>query len=163
MTNLNQSDHYYGAALVYLFREHIKPALINIGESRQEYEFTTNNRNDFVLFLMYRVERSNLKDNYYSWNLGDIRSDLNDLAKKTGNGKRPILGVVCLRKKRQKDEVDLKKTELAFLFPEDIEKIKEKSSITITRMKREKEFRVLLGGKRDNSLKVDYTPDFSKI
>jgi hypothetical protein len=157
MAQVKLLDSYYGMALSWLFRNKIQPALISAGEQKQIYEFTTNNsKKDFVLYLMYRKQSRNLKDEYSSWAFGDIRDNISELEDYAGQGKNPVLALICVKD-------DLKDSEIGFLFQKDLEKIKGKSSVTLSRKKKEKYFRIRMGGKREDSLTIKCDPDFEKI
>jgi len=157
MAQVKLLDSYYGMALSWLFRNKIEPALISAGEQKQIYQFTTNtSKKDFVLYLMYRTQKPNVKDDYSSWSFGDIRENITELENYSGAGKNPVLALICVKD-------DLKDSEIGFLFQKDLQKIKEKSSVTLSRRKGEKYFRLWMGGKRDDSLPIKCDPDFEKI
>lgn len=157
MAQVKLLDSYYGMALSWLFRNKIQPVLISAGEQKQIYEFTTNtSRKDFILYLMYRKQRENIKDDYASWHFGDIRENIAELEKHAAQGKNPVLALICVKK-------DLKDSEIGFLFQKDLQKIKDRTSVTLSRKKREKSFRIQMGGKRDDAVSVKCDPDFDKV
>ena len=49
MSRLRECDFYYGAVLAALFNHQICPTLVDGGEKRQIYNFTTDHK-DFTLF-----------------------------------------------------------------------------------------------------------------
>lgn len=155
MAIVKKSDCFYGGALSWLFSNKIHPALIYMGDHRQEYEFTTNEK-PFVLFMMYRMENSTERKNYSSWAFGDIRQDVADLEKYRDQGKNPVLALICIKR-------DLQRSEIAFLFHKDILQIKDKKSISISRKKNEKQFRIPIDRDRENSWKINCDPDFSTV
>lgn len=60
-----EADFYYGAVLSLLFNNGIDPALVESSNSRQIYDFTTDNV-DFRLFIKYRTRgRLGKKDNVF--------------------------------------------------------------------------------------------------
>jgi len=61
-----EADFYYGAVLSLLFNNGIDPALVESSNSRQIYDFTTDNV-DFRLFIKYRTRgRLGKKDMFFA-------------------------------------------------------------------------------------------------
>lgn len=148
MSKLKVADFYYGAILSLLFNNKVTPALVESGEDRQVYDFTTNHI-DFRLFVKYRAERTSLKsEEYYSWTF-TLLNDYKEITGYINDGYNVLLALVC-------GNSDLKDSELAILQADDIAKILslEKKSITISRKKRERSFRIAVGGGRDNSIVI---------
>lgn len=107
MAKLKVADFYYGAVLSMLFNNHVTPALIESGEDRQIYDFTTNHR-DFRLFVKYRTENTSLEnENYYSWTF-NISQDYSEMQAYINEGKNLLLALVC-------GKSDLGESELAII------------------------------------------------
>jgi hypothetical protein len=154
MAQVKLLDCYFGMALSWLFRNKIKPVLISSGEQKQIYEFTTNtSQKDFILYLIYRTQKDNKKDDYSSWSFGDIRENITELMGYGNDNKHLVLALICVKKK-------IKDSEIAFLFDEDIESIRNKTSITLSRKTGEKYFRLFMGESRDKSRQIKCDPDF---
>lgn len=148
MSTIKISDFYYGAVLSMLFSHNIKPALIETGTDRQVYDFTTNN-SEFKLFVKYRAKKQVTKsDNYNSW-VFSIKDDIDELNEYIHNGYKLILALVC-------GSEDLKESQLAILDGYDLTRLMMlgKTSITISRKKGEKFFRISNGGKRENAIQI---------
>lgn len=112
MSKIKVADFYYGAVLSMLFSHNIKPALIENGNDRQVYGFTTN-KTKFTLFVKYRSEKvETKKDGYNSWNF-NFKNDMAKLSKYLDEGKNLILALVC-------GSDDLGESELAILDSNDI-------------------------------------------
>lgn len=148
MSKIKVADFYYGAVLSMLFNSHIKPALVEGDDDRQVYDFTTNDA-EFRLFIKYRSEKqSTITDDYNSW-----------VFSLTENDKREILGyidstnlvvaLVC-------GVVGLGESEIAVLNKDEIKQIidLQKTSISISRRKNERAFRISIGGGRDNAIQI---------
>lgn len=148
MSKFKVADFYYGAILSLLFNNNVTPALIESGEDRQVYDFTTNHM-DFRLFVKYRANRTVLKQiDYYSWTFS-LLNDYEEIIRYMNEGYNVLLALVC-------GNNALKDSELAILQTEDIAKILSmgKRNITISRKKGEKAYRIAIGGGRDNSISV---------
>jgi len=50
MSEIKMCDYYYGAVLSNLFNHNVAPALIENGDKRRVFSFTTNNT-EFTLFV----------------------------------------------------------------------------------------------------------------
>ncbi|WP_294411277.1 hypothetical protein [uncultured Ruminococcus sp.] len=148
MSKIKVADFYYGSVLSMLFSHNIKPALIENGKERQIYHFTTNN-SQFTLFVKYRSEKNETKKaEYSSWNFS-LQNDLQDLSKYLDENINLILALVCGSK-------DLGESELAILNSDEIARLffLNKKSITISRKKNEKAFRIPLDGCRDGAITI---------
>ena len=148
MSKIKVADFYYGAVLSMLFSHNIKPALIENGSDRQVYDFTTN-KAKFTLFVKYRSEKvETKKDGYSSWNF-NLKNDIVELSKYLDDGKNLILALVC-------GSEDLRESELAILDSNDISWLmfNNKSTITISRKKGEKAFRIANGGSREGAYPI---------
>ena len=147
MAKLKEADFYYGAVLSTLLNNKISPMIVEGGEDRQVYDFTTDNI-DFRLFVKYRSNpiKTKAKD-YLSWQFVFSQQDISELSAYLQTGKTLSLGLVCgydpLRKSRY---AVLHSDELQTLFS------MAKKSITIGIKKGEKAFRISIGGGRDNSI-----------
>lgn len=148
MSKLKTADFYYGAVLSTLFNNHINPALIEGGDDRQVYDFTTN-KGDFRMFVKYRAENKRTKRvDYFSWDFNLI-NDIDEIKGYIAEGKNLVLFLVCGMK-------DLKDSELAILDKGDLIELFElgKNTITISRKKGEKFYRIAVGGGRTNSKQI---------
>lgn len=148
MAKLKAADFYYGAVLSLLFNNHIKPALIEGGESRQIYDFTTNNT-EFRLFTKYRADKNaTKKENYNSWTFTFTDSDKDEIAQYINENHNLIIGMVCGSK-------NLSQSEIIFIDKDEILRLLEtKSSLNISRMKGEHAFRISTGGGRAKAYQV---------
>jgi hypothetical protein len=145
MSKIKVADFYYGAVLSMLFSHNIKPALIENGNDRQVYDFTTN-KTKFTLFVKYRSEKvATKKKDYNSWSFF-IANDLDEMNKYLDNEKNPILALVC-------GSDNLNESELAILDGNDIGVLNyyNKKTISISRKKGEKQFRIAIDGSRENA------------
>ena len=143
------ADYYYGAVLSSLFNAGIRPALIEGGESRRVYEFTTD-QGDFRLFVKYRSNPLNkTKVDYTSWQFVFSDDEVKELRKYIDDKKHLSVALVCGCQ-------GMGSSELAVLHKEEVQKILDagKNSITVSRRKGEKAFRVFVGGGRSDALQV---------
>lgn len=150
MAEIKVADFYYGSAISVLLNKGINPALIEGGEDRQIYDITTNH-GDARLFVKYRTEKQEVKTpNYNSWMFNLTSSDIIELKHFLQNDLTVILALVC-------GSSDLADSELAFLSNSEVEQILSlgKGSISISRKKGEKKYRIPIGGGRDKSIKVN--------
>ena len=132
-----------------LFNKHLNPALVESDKNRQIYDLTTNS-GDCRLYIKYRADKQQTKTkDYNSWQFVFTSSEINELENYL-HGKLTIsMILVC--------GVDgLAESEIAILDSQQISKIfsLDKTSITISRRKKEKSYRVSVGGGRDCSLQV---------
>lgn len=143
------ADFYYGAVLSLLFNNGIDPALVESNSSRQIYDFTTDNI-DFRLFIKYRAKgRLGKGGDYRSWQFKFSEEDLAEIFKYLDEGYNLSLALVCGEKR-------LSESEYAVLNSEEIKQCfeNEKTSITISRAKGEKAFRIPVGGRRNKSIRI---------
>lgn len=154
MPKVRTADFYYGAVLSMLFNNKsngsIAPALVEGDNDRQIYDFTTDNT-EFKLFVKYRTDKQDTKtDEYSSWEFSLTNKDkseiLNFINGKTCN---IVIALMCGTK-------NLNESEIALIGKDQIKKIinSNKTSITISRKKNEKEFRISMGGGRDKSMQI---------
>ena len=149
MSKLKEADFYYGAVLSTLLNNKITPVLIESGNDRQIYDFTTDSK-DFRLIVKYRsYEIKTKKKDYCSWQF-NLSDDIADLKQGMKSDKKLSLGLVC-------GKIKLNKSEYAVLHKDEIKEILDsgKESITISRKKGEKAFRISMGGGRQKSMKIE--------
>jgi hypothetical protein len=149
MAKLLESDFYYGAILSTLLNNGICPMLIEGGTDRQVYDFTTNEK-DFRMFAKYRSAPIPTKtEGYYSWQFVFSDNDIFEIREYLDSGREFELGLVC-------GSDSLNKSQYVVLKRDITEKLIEqgKKSITISRKKGERAFRISVGGGRENSIKV---------
>lgn len=149
MAKLKEADFYYGAMLSTLFNNGICPMLIEGGNDRQVYEFTTN-KEDFRLFVKYRsLPIATKREDYLSWQFVFSDDDLRELIQYLGDKKHLSLGLICGKEQ-------LNSREFAVLHKEEIQQIINagKNSLTISRKSGERAFRISMGGGRNNALQI---------
>ncbi|KKQ05059.1 MAG: hypothetical protein US15_C0036G0006 [Candidatus Moranbacteria bacterium GW2011_GWF1_36_4] len=149
MSKLKVTDFYYGAVLSTLFNNHFKPALVEGGDDRQVYDLTTDN-NAFRLFIKYCGEKKNTKtEDYNSWTFGLNDSDKKEILSYIANGYNLMVALLC-------GVEGLAESEIAVLSKEKIQQIieLEKTSITISRKKSERAFRISIGNGRENAIQI---------
>lgn len=149
MSKLKVADFYYGAVLSMLFNHHVNPALVEGDDDRQVYDFTTNNI-EFRLFIKYRTDKQKTKtDDYNSWEFSLTESDKTEILDYIGKGYNLIVALVC-------GVENLSESEIAALDKDQIKQIIAfgKTSITISRKKNERAFRISIGGGRNNSIQI---------
>ncbi|MPM28469.1 hypothetical protein SDC9_74995 [bioreactor metagenome] len=152
MSKLKEADFYYGAVLSTLINNGICPMLIEGGNDRQVYEFTTD-QGDFRLFLKYRSCASETKrDEYLSWQFTFSTSDIQEIIEYLKQEKSLSLGLIC-------GSEDTGESEYAVLQKDDIQQVfdAQKRSLTISRQKGEKAYRVSMGGGRENALQLKFS------
>lgn len=149
MARIKVADFYYGAVLSMLFNNHINPALLESSADRQVYDLLTN-KGDLRLFIKYRADRqkTNTPD-YYSWVFTLTGNDIIEISNYLEAGHNLVLALVC-------GVAGLSESEIALLDKNEIRQIIElqKSSVTISRRKNERSFRIAVGGGRNNSIQV---------
>jgi hypothetical protein len=148
MPKFKEADFYYGSVLSMLFSNNITPVLIENDNDRQVYDYTTN-KGEFRAFLKYRTSKKKVKkDNYNSWDF-NFANDCDEIKRYIGEGKNVVLFLVC-------GSENFNESELAILSKEDIQTIfvNNKKTITISRQKHERAFRIAMGGGRSNSLPI---------
>jgi len=154
MSKITIADFYYGAALSALFNDSTKKisaALIESDDNRQLYHLTTDS-NECRLFIKYRSARIETKtEDYNSWLFNLTERDKNEINSIINEGYNLVLALVC-------GVAGLSESELALLDKEQIKKIIDfgKDSITISRKKHEKAYRIAVGGSRGNAMKVAF-------
>lgn len=149
MSKIKIADFYYGAVLSLLFSKNITPAIVENDINRQVYDITTNSK-DCRLFIKYRTSRQKVKKaNYSSWLFTFTEYDKMEIKEYIEQGFNLLVTLVC-------GVEGLADSEIAVLNKNEITKImgQDKSSITISREKYERAFRVAMGGGRANSLKI---------
>jgi hypothetical protein len=149
MAKIKVSDFYYGAVLSVLFNNHINPALVEGDDKRQVYDITTNNGN-FRLFMKYRADKQDIKtEDYNSWVFVLTEKDKNEIMGYINSGHNLLVTLVCGAGR-------LAESEIAILNKDEIKELidMQKTSITISRMKGERAFRISVGGGRDNAMQI---------
>ena len=149
MAKLLESDFYYGAILSTLLNNGICPMLIEGGTDRQVYDFTTNEK-DFRMFAKYRSSPINTKtEGYYSWQFVFSDKDMDEIKAYLDSGKEFSVGLVC-------GTDILSQSQYAVLKREIIQELikQGKTSVTISRKKGERAFRISIGGGRENALMI---------
>lgn len=149
MSKFKEADFYYGAVLSALCNKKICPMLIDGETDRQVYECTTDDT-EFRLFVKYRSKgRLGIKNGYTSWTFVFSPDDVTELKKYIADGQYLSLGLVCGMKQ-------FNNSEYAVLHKEEIQGILDagKTSLTVSRKKGEKAFRISMGGGRENAMQV---------
>lgn len=149
MSKIKVADFYYGAVLSMLFNNHINPALVEGDDNRQVYDLTTDT-GDCRLFIKYRANKQDTKtQDYNSWLFVITESDKNEMLDYINNGYNLILALVC-------GVEGLSNSEIAVLDKSQIEELVRmgKNSITISRKKNERSYRISVGGGRENAMQV---------
>ncbi|NLC68580.1 MAG: hypothetical protein GX754_07335, partial [Clostridiaceae bacterium] len=153
MSKTKVADFYYGAALSMLFNNStrkISIALIESDENRQLYYLMTDN-NECRLFIKYRSTRiETKKENYNSWLFTMTERDKNEIQTIIDEGHNLVLALVC-------GVSGLSDSELALLDRDQVKKLIDlgKDSITISRKKHERAYRISIGGGRENAMLVE--------
>ena len=150
MATIKVADFYYGSVISMLLNNGIKPVLIEGNDDRQIYDFTTNQVSS-RLFVKYRADKQpTTTENYNSWMFSFTQSDLDELHQFIDVGIKLVLALVCGSK-------NLSDSELALLDNDDVKQIldKGKSSITISRCKGERKYRISVGGGRSKSMRIN--------
>jgi hypothetical protein len=125
MSNIKKSDFYYGSVLATLFSHNVVPALVENGESRRIYKFTTNN-GDFI-----------------------IKDDISTLTEFINSKTNVLLALVCATEDLKNselaclDSMDIKN----ILFSK-------KESITISRKRNKKFFKISVDRKVEDGWDV---------
>lgn len=148
MSRLKVADFYYGAVLSILFNNGLKPALIEGNNDRQVYDLTTN-KGECRLFIKYRAcKQDTKKSDYYSW-VFNISAEGEELQEYMENEYNLVLALVC-------GSENLTESEIALLDKEQITEIlnHKKTSITISRKKGEKAFRIPTDSGRATGIKI---------
>lgn len=148
MSKLKESDFNYGAVLSTLLNNNICPALIEGGEDRQVYDFTTDHK-DFRLFVKYRSAPTTKSERYSSWTFVFSKGEIEEIESYLEMDKLLVLGLVC-------GSEGFKESHYAVLGAEEIKQILslEKNSITIGKEKRTQHYKVYVDRTRKNALQV---------
>jgi hypothetical protein len=149
MSKIKVSDFYYGAVLSMLLSNGVKPVLLESDENRQVYDLATDN-GECRLFMKYRRDRQDTKtQDYSSWTFVLTDSDKEEITGYIQEGFNLIVALVC-------GVADLAESEVAALDRDQIQELimLDKNSITISRKKNERAYRISLGGGRENAMLV---------
>jgi predicted nucleic-acid-binding Zn-ribbon protein len=149
MAKLKVSDFYYGAVLSLLFNKGINPALVEGDSNRQVYDISTD-KGDFRLFIKYRADKQDIKtEDYNSWTFQLTQKDKSEIVDYMNNNYNLIVALLC-------GVEGLADSEIVILDKNKIKEILDlqKSSITVSRKKHERAFRISVGGGRDNAMKI---------
>lgn len=152
MAKIKVADFYYGAALSVLFNnsnKKISAALIESDDKRQLYCLTTDS-NECHLFIKYRSDKIDTKtEDYNSWLFSLTDRDKKEIRNIMDKGYNLVLALVC-------GVSGLSDSELAMLDKEQVKQLMAmgKDSITISRKKHERAYRISIGGGRENAMQV---------
>lgn len=149
MSELKVADFYYGAILSNLINDKLCPVLIENGQGRRIYNCATNS-GDFRILAKYRSNPTETKkDDYSSWQFNFSSEELLEFRSCITADRKISVILICGNR-------DLGKSEYAVLYSEDLQKLLElgKESITISRSKGEKAYRISIGGGRENAHKI---------
>lgn len=149
MSRITQADFYYGAVLSTLLNHKITPAYVESNQDSQIYDFSLNHV-DFRLYAKYTKDRKNTttKD-YNSWQFGFSKSEIEEIKDYLEKDYNLVIVLVCGMK-------NLNESEIAVLDKEQIQELigLNKESISISRKKNERYYRISIGGGRDNSIQI---------
>lgn len=157
MSRIKVADFYYGSVLSMLFNSNLTPALVESNNDRQIYMVTVN-QGECMLYIKYRGDKSILKNqDYHSWQFTFSQKEVSELESILRDGRNLAMALVC-------GVEGLSDSEIAVL---DVQEVREllnlnKTSITISRKKNERYYRISVGGGRDNALQVKAN-QFEKI
>jgi hypothetical protein len=149
MSKIKVSDFYYGAVLSMLLSNGVKPVLLESDENRQVYDLATDN-GECRLFMKYRRDKQDTKtQDYSSWTFVLTDSDKEEITGYIQEGFNLIVALVC-------GVADLAESEVAALDRDQIQELimLDKNSITISRKKNERAYRISIGGGRENAMQV---------
>ena len=152
MSKIKVADFYYGAALSVLFNNSnskITAALIESDDNRQLYGLMTD-KNECQLFIKYRSAKIDTKTkDYYSWLFSLTERDKSEIQALIDKGYNLVLVLVCR-------VAGLSDSELALIDKEQVKELISmgKDSITISRKKHERAYRISIGGGRENAMQV---------
>ena len=149
MSKIKVADFYYGAVLSMLFNRHVNPALVESDDNRQIYDLTTNN-GSCRLYIKYRADRIKTKtEDYNSWQFGFSQSEIDELKNYMNRNINLSMALVCRVE-------GLSESEIAVLDKKEIDELLklDKTSITISRKKNERAYRISLGGGRSAAIQV---------
>ncbi|HCX62316.1 MAG TPA: hypothetical protein DHU59_07755 [Clostridiales bacterium] len=149
MSKIKVADFYYGAVLSMLFNQHINPALVECNDDRQIYDLTTNHGSS-RLYIKYRASKNKTKNEAYnSWQFVFALNEIDEIKKYMDNNYNLSMALVC--------GVDgLSDSEIAVLDKNEIKELMKlgKTSITISRKKNERAYRISTGGGRNSAMQV---------
>lgn len=149
MSKIKVADFYYGSVLSMLFNNNIRPLLVEGDDDRQVYDLTTDT-GACRLFIKYRANKQDTKtQDYNSWVFVINDSDRQEMLSYINSDYNLVLALVC-------GVSGLANSEIAVLDKNQIEELINlgKSSITISRKKNEKSYRISVGGGRNNSMQI---------
>lgn len=149
MSKIKVADFYYGAVLSMLFNNHINPALVEGDDDRQVYDLTTDT-GECRLFIKYRADKQDTKTlDYNSWLFTFTDSDKSEIQRYIEGGYNLLLALVC-------GVEGLSNSEIAVVDKDQIKQLNSlgKSSITISRKKNERAYRISVGGGRENAMQI---------
>ncbi len=149
MSKIKVADFYYGSVLSMLFNSHINPVLVESDDNRQVYDLTTNT-GECRLFIKYRADKQDTKTlDYNSWLFTLTDSDKTEMKDYIDNGYNLVLALVC-------GMAELSGSEIAVVDKHQIEELISlgKNSITISRKKSERAYRISIGGGRENAMQI---------
>ena len=152
MSKIKVADFYYGAVLSMLFNRDVNPALVESDDNRQIYDLTTNN-GSCRLYIKYRADKINNKNSdYNSWQFVFALGEIEELKGYMDSNFNLSMALVC-------GVAGLSNSEIAVLDKNEIEELMRlnKTSITISRKKNERAYRISLGGGRNAALQVRAT------
>ena len=149
MSKIKVADFYYGAVLSMLFNQHVNPALVESDENRQVYDLTTNS--GFCrLYIKYRTDKIKGKtQNYNSWQFIFSQGEIDELKGYIESNFNLSMALVC-------GIEGLADSEIAVLDKNEIKELMRlgKTSITISRKKNERAYRISIGGGRNAAMQV---------
>lgn len=151
MSRIKVSDFYYGAVLSMLMSNGVRPVLIESDTNRRVYDLTTDNE-DCRLFMKYRADKLDIKtQDYNSWSFNFTDRDKDEIRRYINEVYNLIIALIC-------GVADLADSEVAVLDKEQIQELiaLDKDSITISRRKNERAYRIPLDGGRENAMLVKY-------
>ena len=108
--------------------------------------------NECRLFIKYRSAKIDTKTkDYYSWLFSLSESDKSEIQSLIDEGHNLILALVC-------GVAGLSDSELALIDKEQVKELMDlgKDSITISRKKHERAYRISIGGGRENAMQVAF-------
>lgn len=147
MASLKEADFFYGAALSALFNKGFSPSIVEGGVDRQIYDVMTD-EGQYRLYIKYRSFHREGKDGYKSWQF-NFNNDYYPIERFIEDGYKLFVILVCGCE-------TLTESELVVLSSENIMKVfdNQKYTLTISRSKGEKAYRLPIGGGRSNSIKI---------
>lgn len=149
MSKIKVADFYYGAVLSMLFNNHINPALVEGDDDRQVYDLTTDT-GECRLFIKYRADKQDTKTlDYNSWLFAFTDSDKSEIQSYIESVYNLLLALVC-------GVEGLSNSEIAVVDKDQVKQLNGlgKSSITISRKKNERAYRISVGGGRENAMQI---------